>query len=237
MSSLLAAAALVALFPPSAQAGSVPEQLAGRFPGVEAENVRPTGVEGLWEVSIGPQVFYLSTDGRFMLRGSMVDLMTGENLTDARVAERQAAIVEGMIDRLDEAQMIVFSPREPKHTVTVFTDIDCTYCRRFHREIEQYTSRGIKVRYMFYPLGGVGSQGWAKADAVWCSPNRPAALTRAKLGAEVTAPGDCKGSPVAAHYEIAQELGITGTPAILTERGEVLRGAVPADRLAAWLEA
>lgn len=230
-----AAAALLALFPAAAAASadaSVQEKLAARFPGVEAEHVRPTPVEGLWEVALGAQVLYLSADGRYLFRGDLIDLMTERNATDARRAELAAELAEG----LDESRMVVFSPEEPRHTITVFTDIDCGYCRRFHREIDEYTGHGIKVRYLFYPLAGPGSPSWEKADAVWCSTDRNDAMTRAKLGEEVTATQPCEDTPAAEHYRLATQFGATGTPAMLMPGGELVPGYVPADRLAQWLD-
>jgi thiol:disulfide interchange protein DsbC len=129
--------------------------------------------------------------------------------------------------------MVVFSPENPRHTITVFTDIDCGYCRRLHREIDEYTERGIKVRYMFLPLAGPGSASWAKADAVWCSPDRNDAMTRAKLGEEVKATSHASTRPWPSTTRLQRELGIQGTPAIVTEEGEIpLRLA--GEHVAAW---
>jgi thiol:disulfide interchange protein DsbC len=233
MPSFAAAAALLALFPAAVSAdATVQESLAAKFPGVEPEHVRPTPVEGLWEVALGAQVVYLSADGRFLLRGDLIDLMTDRNATDARRAELAAELAR----KLDESRMVVFSPEEPRHTITVFTDIDCGYCRRFHREIDEYTRRGIKVRYMFYPLAGPGSPSWAKADAVWCSPDRNDAMTRAKLGEEIQPTEPCTNTPAAEHYRLAGQFGATGTPALLMPGGELVPGYIPAERLAEWLD-
>lgn len=233
MTSFILAASLVALLPAAAAEGaSVEESLAARFPNIEAEDIRPSPVDGLWEIAVGAQVFYISADGRYLLRGDLVDLMTDRNITELRRAEQAKGVVAG----LDEKEMIVFSPENPTHTVTVFTDIDCTYCRKLHREIETFTSRGIKVRYMFSPLAGPGSPSWAKAEAVWCSPDRNDAMTRAKMGEEVRPQGACNDTPVAAHYRIASELGVRGTPGILTDEGRLIPGYVPAERLLGLLE-
>lgn len=233
MTPFILAAGLVALLPAAAAEGaSVEESLAARFPSVEVEDIRPAPVEGLWEVAVGPQVFYISADGRYLLRGDLVDLMTNRNITEARRAEQVKVVAEG----LDETKMIVFAPEEPLHTITVFTDIDCTYCRKLHREIEEYTSRGIKVRYMFSPLAGPGSPSWEKAEAVWCSPDRNDAMTRAKMGQQVEAQGACTDNPVAEHHRIASELGVRGTPGILTAEGQLIPGYVPAERLLGLLE-
>lgn len=231
MSNLLAVAALVALFPSAASADATPaEALAAKLPGIDASQLSPTPVPGLWEISFGAQVAYISEDGRYLVRGDIVDMRTDENISDTRRAE----LASGLVGKLDESRMVVFSPAEPRYTITVFTDIDCGYCRRFHREIEEYTSRGIKVRYLFYPLAGPDSPSWAKADAVWCSKDRQAAMTRAKLGEEISAE-PCGNTPAAEHYQLASEFGARGTPAILTEQGELLPGYVPADRLLEWL--
>lgn len=241
MRPLLAATALVALFPAaSATAASVEETLAARLPGIEAEQIRATPIAGLWEVSVGRQVVYVSEDGRYLLRGDIVDLMTSRNLTDERVAalhELMAArFASALENNLDEARMIVFAPEKPKHTVTIFTDIDCAYCRRLHREIDAYNERGIKVRYVFLPLAGPGSTSWQKADAVWCSADRRDALTRAKRGEQVEATEPCEDTPVAEHYRLGQDLGIQGTPGLLSEDGDFHSGYLPPEQLAAWLD-
>ncbi|MEJ2514331.1 MAG: thioredoxin fold domain-containing protein [Gammaproteobacteria bacterium] len=217
---------------PALQAETPQEKLAKKFPGVSAEDIRPAPVDGLWEVAVGTQVVYLTEDGRYLFRGAIQDLETGTNLTDARQATMRAELA----GQLDESRMVVFSPDKPKHTITVFTDIDCGYCRKLHQEMPALNDLGIKVRYAFYPRAGPGSESWAKAEAVWCSPDRNDALTRAKAGENVTAP-DCGSTPVADQYRLGNNLGVTGTPAILTSDGQLLPGYVPAQRLANYLDA
>jgi thiol:disulfide interchange protein DsbC len=241
MSPLLAATALVALFPAASAAGSsVEEAIAARLPGIEVEQIRPTPIAGLWEISVGQQVVYVSEDGRYLVRGDIIDMMTSQSLTEERVGELHDLMTQRLLSALekdfDESRMIVFSPEKPKHTVTVFTDIDCGFCRRLHRDIDDYTALGIKVRYVFLPLAGPGSASWAKADAVWCSADRNDAMTRAKLGEDVKATEPCEDTPVAEHYRLSRDLGIEGTPALVTEDGEFRSGYLPAAQLAAWLE-
>jgi thiol:disulfide interchange protein DsbC len=225
------AAVLVALAPLAALAESTEEKLAAKFPGIEAKNIRPAPVEGLWEVVVDGRVVYLSGDGRYLVRGDLTDLATGKSLTEARQADMRL----GLLGELDESRMIVFAPKQPTHTITVFTDIDCGYCRRLHREMKAINDHGIKVRYLFYPRTGPGTESWTKAESVWCSPDRNDALTRAKAGEEITAK-TCKSTPVAEQYELGNKFGVRGTPAIITESGELLPGYVPADQLAKMLE-
>ena len=100
------------------------------------------------------------------------------NLTEVHRRELRRKL----IDAMPESQMVMFSPPQPKYTVTVFTDVDCAYCRELHRQIADYNRLGVRVRYVFYPRTGPNTESWHKAEQVWCSADRKAALTRAKLG-------------------------------------------------------
>jgi thiol:disulfide interchange protein DsbC len=192
---------------------------------VDVENVRPSPVPGLYEVSHGMEVGYVSTDGRFYIDGDVFDISSRVNLTESRRTGARAALVKGVRDD----QTIVFAPKGYKYTVNVFTDIDCGYCRTLHAEIAELNRLGVRVRYLFYPRSGPGSPSWAKAEAVWCSADRNDALTRAKRGEEIVT-GKCD-TQVAQQYQLGQELGIRGTPGIVTERGEYIPGYLPAPRL------
>ncbi len=129
-----------------------------------------------------------------------------------------------MLGSVDPATMIVFKPAsgEVKHTVTIFTDIDCGYCRQFHREIDKVMALGIEVHYLFYPRTGPNTESWTKAEQVWCAANHNSALTRAKLGGEIPEVAQCA-TPVEAHYELGQRIGVRGTPAVFSETGELHR--------------
>jgi len=202
------------------------------IPGVAIDSVAPSPVSGLYEVMIGTQLMYVTSDGRFFLDGRIVDLKTREDLTEPRLAEARKRLV----DAVGESQMVVFGPEKAKHTVTVFTDIECGYCRKLHGEIDQYAKEGIRVRYLFYPRAGQGSPAYAEAVSVWCAGDAGAqrdAMTAAKAGK--TIPVKTCANPVDAHMDLGRELGLRGTPAILTESGEMIPGYVEAKRLAAQL--
>lgn len=207
------------------------EEIASLIPGLTAENVTESPISGVYEVMVGGQIVYITGDRRFLIKGDIVDLKTNESVTESRRSNMRLA----QMAELKESQMIIFEPENPKHTITVFTDIDCGYCRKLHQEMDQMNDLGIRVRYVFYPRMGPGSEGWAKAEAVWCSKDRQQALTDAKAGKEIKAPS-CGATPVAAEFEMGNRIGVRGTPAIMTEDGTLLPGYVPAAELAAYLE-
>jgi thiol:disulfide interchange protein DsbC len=200
------------------------------IPDIPLEAIQPSPLPGLFQVMVPPQMFYVSADGRYAFDGDMIDLQTGVNVSDALRGKMRAAAVNAQ----GEAAMIVYGPKKPQHTVTVFTDIDCGYCRKLHNEMAKYNEAGIQVRYLAFPRAGVGSGSYQKAVSVWCSKDKADAMTRAKQGQAVKAE-DCE-NPVAKQYALAQRLGIRGTPAIVTEQGQILPGYVPADRLKMMLD-
>lgn len=199
---------------------------------VPVDAVRPSVVAGLYEVAHGGEVLYVTGDGRYAFAGDLYDTDTTKNLTELRRTETRFAALKAVPD--DEA--IIFSPKAPRYTITVFTDVDCQYCRKLHSEIAEYNRLGVRVRYLFYPRSGPGTESWRKAEVVWCSANRQEALTRAKQGAEV-AGKVCKNTPVARTYALGQELGIRGTPGIFTDRGDYLPGYFPPAELVEKLKA
>lgn len=223
----LAAAAVAIAATPSK------EEIAGKLNGVSAEDLTESSIAGLYQVTVGSTVAYVTADGRYFIDGDVIDLESLENITESARAEARLA----MLDGVDSDDMIVFRPAngEVKHAVTIFTDIDCGYCRQFHRDIERVNGLGIEVRYLFYPRTGPSTESWEKAVNVWCSANRNNALTRAKLGGSVP-DAECGDTPIDDHFELGHRVGVRGTPAIFAENGELLGGYLPPDQLATALE-
>lgn len=204
--------------------------LAKMVPDAKPDSIKPGPIPGLYEVDFGAQVFYATKDGRYIFHGDILDVAAQRNLTeDRRASARLAAI-----NKISEDKMIIFSPQNVKHTVTVFTDIDCGYCRKLHSEIDNYLKEGIRVRYLSFPRSGPNTPSYYKAVSVWCAKDRKAALTEAKKD-EPIEQKTCA-NPVKEEYELGEEVGVSGTPSIITESGRLLPGYVPAPKLAEMLD-
>lgn len=199
--------------------------------GEKPDSVAPSAVPGLFEVVLGGQVLYVSEDGRFVVQGDILDLEARANLTENRRGELRGQV----INAVNEKDMVVFAPegQPAKYTVTVFTDIDCGYCRKMHSQIAAYNKEGIKIRYLSFPREGLNSESFNKAVSVWCADNRQEAMTKAKRG-EVIENKSCD-NPVQAQYELGQKIGVRGTPSMILEDGEMLPGYVPPTQLAELL--
>jgi len=216
----------------TAQADSkaVEAALKTALPTIKPDAINESPIKGVYEVVVGARLFYVSEDGRYLMQGSMVDLKSREDLTEKKLGAARL----GALEKLGTDNMIVFKPKIFKHLVYVFTDIDCGYCRKLHSEIDQYLKEGIEVRYLFFPRAGKDSDSYFKAETVWCAKDRNAALTRAKSG-ENLAKKECP-NPIDKHMELASAMGANGTPMIVTEKGTILPGYVPATQLTKMLE-
>jgi thiol:disulfide interchange protein DsbC len=209
---------------------AITKSLSSVFPGTTPSEINPSPMDGVSEVLIGPRLFYITNDGKYLLQGSLIEIATRKDIGE----ERRNAIRLAAVNDLGEENMIVFPAKDSRHTITVFTDIDCGYCRKLHNEIDQFNAHGITVRYLAFPRSGIGAPSYDKAVSVWCEKDRQAAMTRAKAG-ETLPKADCD-NPVKEEYELGQLIGVQGTPAIVLEDGTLLPGYVPAAKLAKALD-
>jgi len=203
------------------------------IPDIEISSIQASPIKGIYEVMAGSELMYVTADGRYYMSGHIVDLKTRKDLTEPRLAEAR----KRLIDSVGEENMVIFGTPDAKHTVTVFTDIECGYCRKLHSQIAEYEKEGIRVRYLFFPRAGKNSPAYEEAVSVWCAGDadaRRAAMTKAKTGAKI--PVKTCDNPVDAHMALGQEIGLRGTPAIVTEDGQLIPGYVDPKRLAAELD-
>lgn len=201
-------------------------------PTLQIEALSDSPVRGLYRATLGGAEGYLSEDGRYFVAGDMFEVATRRNLAEeARQGVRLSALAE-----LSADDPIVFSPAKAAHTITVFTDVDCGYCRKLHTEVEQYEARGVAIRYVAYPRSGPGSESWKTMESVWCAKDRRDALTRAKRGEKIEALSNCSAPQIAKGYALGQRLGIEGTPTIVLDDGRSLGGYLPVAQIVGMLE-
>lgn len=192
-------------------------------------SVEPTPMKGVNEVTLdsgrGGEVYYVSDSGKYLITGNMYNTETREDLTETK----KAGIRKQLVAQFGPDKRIDFFPKDMKHHITVFTDIDCGYCRKLHMEMDEYNKRGIGVSYLFFPRAGLKSNSFDKAVAVWCAEDKQDAMTRAKSGIQV----DLKkcDNPVAEHYKAGLAVGVSGTPAIVLDNGTLMPGYLPPDAL------
>ncbi|MCB1554458.1 MAG: DsbC family protein [Xanthomonadales bacterium] len=194
-------------------------------PNASIDSIADSPLPGVLEVVVNGNVVYFSADGKILIQGSLYDVAGRRDLTE----QRRATLRVSGLEEAGPERRIIFAPEHPKHSVTVFTDIDCGYCRRMHQEIAQYNELGIAVEYLFFPRAGVGSDSFDKAVTVWCSDDRRKALTDAKSGVALDKKS-CP-NPIEDDFKLGSRLGVGGTPAVFNADGVQLGGYVPPQQL------
>ncbi len=196
------------------------------IPNSETAKVKESSIKGLYEVTQGLQVMYLTGDGKYALTGNMIDLNSGQNLT--QLSQEKAR--KKLFDEIPVSSTIVYPAKgKVKRIIDIFSDIDCPYCRKMHMEIPTLNAAGIEVRYLAFPRSGVNTPSYVKAVSVWCADNPAKAMDEAMLTGKVSAK-TCK-NPIIEHMDLAQKFGVNGTPNIITDQGELFPGYLPAPKL------
>lgn len=190
-------------------------------PNADSIAVSETPVEGVLQVQVDGEILYASIDGKYLIQGRIIDLDTRADLTEEAKALHRLELMKG----INVKEEITFAPPDPLYELTVFTDVDCGYCRKLHSQIAEYNQQGISIHYMAFPRAGIGSSSYDKFVSIWCADDQQTALTNAKAGNDPV-PEQCD-NPVAAQYELGIQMGVTGTPAMVTADGTLLPGYVP----------
>ncbi|MBX3701154.1 MAG: DsbC family protein [Dokdonella sp.] len=221
-----------------AQAADSPAQAAARkaltdlVPQAKIDAIEPAPMPGFQQIIVGSQLVYVSDDGKYIMQGKLFDTASQKDLTSSRLA----IDVKTKLDAVPAARRIVFAPAgKPQYKITVFTDIDCGYCRKLHSQIAEYNKRGIEVDYLFFPRSGVGTESWDKAVSVWCAKDRKATFTAAKGGQ--TPPVLKCDNPIAEDFALGAQVGVDGTPAIFMADGVKIGGYLDPDQMLARLKA
>ncbi len=209
-----------------ADENAVRSMLNKSMPSLKIDSIKSSEIKGLYEVIAGSSILYVSEDGKYLLQGHLIDIEARKDLTDIKLAGTR----KRAIDKLGEDQTITFKSENSQYKVTIFTDIDCGYCRKLHAEMDQYLAEGITVQYLFFPRAGKGSDSYNKSVSVWCADDHQNALTVAKKGEKIDQK-TCE-NPVDEHMQLGVDFEVRGTPMIVTEKGNVFPGYVPAKRLA-----
>lgn len=195
------------------------------FPKLEVTSIRKSRIPGLYEVMLGTQLYYVSGSGKYLLKGDMYDLEEKRNLSE----EHRAAARTDLLENIPAADYIEFAPENPEHTIYVFTDVSCPFCRKLHSHIAELNQGGLAVRYLAFPRNGITSPAYKVMVSVWCADDPQSALTAAKNGKQVP-PRQCD-NPVKKDFQLGQDIGVRGTPAIYLENGKQVGGYKPPKEL------
>lgn len=200
-------------------------------------SVRASAFPDLYEVKLASgELLYTNANGSHFVVGEVYRVETNGGLVNLTEENKKIGRVE-QLKTVAREDMVIFPAKgEKKAHVTVYTDVDCFYCRKLHKEMKAITEQGIEVRYLAFPRAGAGSKAHQTMESIWCAAEdqRGKLMTQAKSGASIPATV-CENSPVIAQWQLGQQMGVNGTPALVLEDGTMVPGYVPAPQLAKML--
>ena len=213
----------------SATAMASDAEIKSKLQALGAKNieVKDSPVKGLKTAVTDQGILYVSENGQYVLQGKMYEL------TNKGPVDVAGKLLAGKVNALKN-EMIIYPAKNEKYVVTVFMDITCHYCHILHQQVKEYNDLGITVRYLAFPRAGMNETA-RQMEAIWTAKDPVFALNEAEKGnlpKELKTPNIVK-----KHYDLGVQLGVKGTPSIVTSTGELIGGYLkPKDLLAALKE-
>ncbi|SMN14232.1 Thiol:disulfide interchange protein DsbC [uncultured Candidatus Thioglobus sp.] len=192
-------------------------------------DIEKTPFKGVYEaIAQNPiQSFFVSEDGKYLIQGDIIDLTTRQKMPNSNKVRQ---LKKALLDSVEDKDKIIYPAKNKKYVIHVFTDVDCPYCKKLHRQMPKINEFGITVKYLATPLASLHPEAQGKMEKIWCAKDRKKAMHDYKTKSIVPNSDDCK-NPVAQQLLLSQQLGVNGTPAIFLSDGTHLPGYLPADRL------
>jgi len=207
-----------------------------KAPDAEIVKVQDSPLRGLWEISIinkgRPGLFYVDFSKGFVVSGSIIEVNSGRNKTAERLTRLQESRrVDFSKIPLNQA-LVMGDPVAPRK-VAVFTDPDCPYCGKLHKEMEQVLQqrKDIVFYILLYPIY---KNSYWKAKSIICK--RSLKMLEDAFAKKTIPQPDCNTDEPDSNIRLAQEFGITGTPALVLPDGRVHPGWMPAKQLMDFID-
>ena len=227
LAALIAAATLAA---PVAQAqeATIRKNLGERIPQLQKiDEINRTPINGLWEVRVGTEIIYTDSEGNYLLQGSMIDTKQKKNLTEERV-EKLSAIE---FDALPVKDAFTIVRGNGKRKLAVFEDPNCSYCKRFERDLQKVDN--ITIHMFLYPI--LGGDSPDKSRNVWCAKDKGKAWQDQMVRDQAPANASCDTAAITRNLEFGKKHRISGTPTLFFTDGSRVPGAITTAQVEKYL--
>jgi len=186
------------------------------------------------------QLLVMSQNGRYAVRGPVLDLWTGETITSIEGITRARNHVNLAKLPIKDSDIDPLYFGEGAQTAHLFVDPLCQFCKQILEEIYMDTSLTDDFTFKIYLVPLVGDESSRAVSALSCAKNRDRAIQAlmesdvkwmVSTAAKIT---DCDVKPIMNRSILTQMIGVTGVPHLIGPNGGVNRG-VP-DDLRSFLE-
>ena len=174
-------------------------------------------------IKIDNQILLASKDGQYLFWGKVIDTSSRADLIELANQQHRQALVAS----IPREKLLTYSAKKEQHKLTIFTDIDCPFCRKLHTQIKDLNQQGVTVDYVMLPRGKAGSVAFIKTVNALCAANPQAAMDSAmhngNFESSTQANQTCVNN-LKAQQALAQTFGFSATPTILFANGEIVPG-------------
>lgn len=198
------------------------------LPNTTIDKIYSTPYPNTYALILGQGVVYGNTSSTYLMAGHMFNVHDQSDLTDVLVKLNTPKIDISKIDVSDA--VVSKASTKTNKKIIVFSDPDCPYCRQLETEIyERGLDKKLNIYYILMPLP-MHPNAKQHAANIICSENQIDTLKqymvdnnsdplfKLKQGCNIEAVLERTGST-------ARNLGINGTPAIITGDGTMIMGA------------
>jgi thiol:disulfide interchange protein DsbC len=208
-----------------AQEAAIRKNLAERWPAFsKIDEVSKTPMNGLYEVRINDSdIFYTDAEGNFLIQGNLIDTRAKRNLTEERVEKLSAIDFDSL--PLKDAFTVVRG--NGKRKMAVFEDPNCSYCKRFERDLQKVSDVTI---YMFlYPI--LSPDSTDKSRNIWCAKDKAKTWVDLMVRDQPVAKASCDTAAIERNIDFGRKHKITGTPTVFFADGSRVPGAISAQQV------
>lgn len=186
-------------------------------------NIEPAQVQALWVVEVEKKgkryPVYIDFTKNFVVRGEVLRLKDGENLTKARIASLNRVDVSAIT--LDDALLLGKASATKK--LIVFTDPQCSYCKKLHAEMKKVVALDSDVAFYIKMLPlNIHPEAYMIAKSIVC--NRSVAMLEQSFADRPVPPPLCRADAVDRTIDFARKNGINSTPTVVLPDGRPFSG-------------
>jgi thiol:disulfide interchange protein DsbC len=185
---------------------------------VKVRSVTVGPISGFYEVLVGNEIIYTDASGKYLIQGEIIELATGKNLTEQRLADLNRI----KWSDLNPANALKTVRGNGVRQLAIFSDPNCGYCKRLEKSLQQLDNVTIYT-YLIPILSPDSAQ---KAKQIWCSADPYKTYIDWMVnGVAPSGKTDCS-NPLDKNLAFAKAYGITGTPTLFFTDGSRFPGAV-----------
>lgn len=186
-------------------------------------NVEPSEVQAMWVVEVEKKgkrfPVYVDFTKSFVMRGEILRLKDGENITTQRIASLNRVDVAA----IPLADALILGKPKALKKVIVFTDPQCSYCKKLHAEMKKVVALDPSIAFYIkmMPLN-IHPEAYMIAKSIVC--NRSLTMLEESFADRSVPPPLCRGEVVDQTLALARKLGFNSTPTLVMPDGRPFSG-------------